>query len=108
MTILEQYKTDERPHRHGWAPGSYLSRCRKCEAKFIGDKRAMTCADCAYSDWTPTHRHGKTGNLYRLVHRLATIEADMTPAVIYEGQDGTFWVRPSSEFWDGRFATIDA
>lgn len=39
---------DPRPHRFGWAPGSYICKCGTCEEQFIGDKRAMTCADCAY------------------------------------------------------------
>lgn len=97
---------DDRPRRHRWAPGDYWCSCGVCEEAFIGDKRATQCADCAYTDWEPTHRHGKTGNLYQLRYRLAMIEATNTPAVIYEGQDGTLWVRPSAEFYDGRFAEI--
>jgi hypothetical protein len=99
-------KNDDRPHRHGWAPGQYTATCRTCSTRFWGDKRASTCADCAYKDWEPTHRHGKTGGLYRLVHSQVVIEATMTPAVVYEGVDGTIWVRPSAEFHDGRFATL--
>lgn len=53
--------------------------------------------------WEPTHQHVKTGGLYRIVaHGL--IEADLTPAVIYQAKrDGSVWVRPASEFDDGRF-----
>jgi hypothetical protein len=40
---------DPRPHRLGWAPGDYLNRCRDCQRKFVGDKRARQCADCAYA-----------------------------------------------------------
>ena len=48
---------DMRAQRHGWAPGSYLNRCCGfgCKEKsaedrlFIGDKRAIMCADCAYA-----------------------------------------------------------
>ena len=43
-------KKDERPQRHGWAPGSYMRKCYACDTTFIGDKRAVTCADCAYKD----------------------------------------------------------
>lgn len=107
MDFVKDYKTSDQPKRNGWAPGEYMNKCRKCEAGFIGDKRAMTCAECAYADWEPTHRHGKTGGLYRLVHRAVVIEATMTPAVVYEGQDGTLWVRPAAEYHDGRFATLD-
>lgn len=104
--MIKDFKQDDRPHRRAWAPGGYTCTCTTCSAEFIGDKRALSCADCAYQDWKPTHRHGKTGHLYRLVHHAATIEATMTPAVIYEGQDGTLWVRPQAEFHDGRFATL--
>lgn len=99
-------KEDERPKRRAWAPGGYLGRCVDCGDQFSGDKRALTCADCAYLNWNPTHRHGKTGGLYRLTDQRVVIEATNTPAVVYEAQDGTLWVRPSSEFYDGRFAAI--
>lgn len=39
---------DLRPSRGGWAPGRYLRKCVGCGDGFIGDKRAVTCADCAY------------------------------------------------------------
>lgn len=50
-----RWKEDMRPQRYGWAPGSYLNHChgagcRDMEDKtFIGDKRAVICADCAYA-----------------------------------------------------------
>ncbi len=31
----------------GYAPGGYLNKCRNCGGRFIGDKRARTCAKCA-------------------------------------------------------------
>lgn len=40
---------DSRPQRLGWAPGGYMRLCRQCEEHFVGDKRAVQCADCAYS-----------------------------------------------------------
>lgn len=46
---LRDCKQDNRPQRYGWAPGNYICRCVKCEAGFIGDKRAVHCADCAYA-----------------------------------------------------------
>jgi hypothetical protein len=96
---------DSRPKRKNWAPGTYWCSCRVCEEAFTGDKRAIQCADCAYTDWEPTHQHRKTDGLYQLRHR-AVIEETMTPAVVYEGQDGTLWVRPATEFFDGRFAEL--
>lgn len=31
----------------GYAPGNYTCRCLDCGEQFIGDKRAITCLDCA-------------------------------------------------------------
>jgi hypothetical protein len=39
---------DNRPARGAWAPGHYVCKCSYCSKHFIGDKRAVTCADCAY------------------------------------------------------------
>jgi hypothetical protein len=50
-----RWKEDQRPKRYGWAPGSYLNHCHGIGCKdledstFIGDKRAIMCADCAYA-----------------------------------------------------------
>lgn len=42
------FSGDSRPARRGWAPGHYSNRCGECGNDFIGDKRAVLCADCAY------------------------------------------------------------
>jgi hypothetical protein len=39
---------DTRPRKGMWAPGSYICRCLDCEEHFVGDKRALSCAPCAY------------------------------------------------------------
>lgn len=39
---------DKRPQKGGWAPGMYTNICAVCRGDFIGDKRAIICADCAY------------------------------------------------------------
>lgn len=46
-------KEDKRPKQSAWAPGEYLCVCHKCAARFWGDKRALSCADCAYESKTP-------------------------------------------------------
>lgn len=43
-------KHSEKPPRGWWAPGGYFCRCHSCLSNFAGDKRAGTCADCAYAD----------------------------------------------------------
>lgn len=42
-------KEDKRPRNGMWAPGSYWCKCVHCEEEYIGDKRSVCCADCAYS-----------------------------------------------------------
>jgi hypothetical protein len=61
------------------------------------------------------YRHYK-GGVYELVSE-ATLEADLTPVIVYRGEDGRTWVRPRAAFFeqvevDGmrmpRFAAIPA
>ena len=40
---------DERPQKGMWAPGDYTRACCTCHSYFIGDKRALQCATCAYN-----------------------------------------------------------
>lgn len=42
-------KISHRPSRGLWAPGNYSCQCSNCGDPFIGFKRAVHCADCAYS-----------------------------------------------------------
>ena len=55
MPVWEWMTDDKRPPRLGWAPGNYISKCHgagcadKADKRFLGDKRAITCADCAYA-----------------------------------------------------------
>jgi hypothetical protein len=46
--LVDVTHCDPRPQRYGWAPGKYLNRCHDCKEQFIGDKRAILCAPCAY------------------------------------------------------------
>ena len=51
------------------------------------------------------YTHQKTGGHYRIIH-FGIRESDMTPVVVYKTLIGnTVWVRPCSEFFDGRFVT---
>lgn len=55
------------------------------------------------------YRHKKSGGTYQII-MFATIEATMTPAVVYgaRSKDGPVrWVRPVAEFCDGRFEAVD-
>ncbi len=60
------------------------------------------------------YRHYK-GGLYELVCE-ATLEADLTPMIVYKSSNGSVWIRPRAVFFemievDGkqvqRFAPID-
>lgn len=59
----------------------------------------------------PTHKHLKRGTNYQLLSTKATIQTD-TPltdhdeVAVYKGEDGKLFVRPVSEFEDGRFERI--
>ena len=51
-------------------------------------------------------KHLKTGGFYKVV-LLATIEASLEPAYVYESmQSHDFWIRPKAEMEDGRFELI--
>ena len=43
-------KESPKPKKGGWATGKYSVICSKCKERFIGDKRARECADCAYGE----------------------------------------------------------
>jgi len=55
--------------------------------------------------FTATHRHKKTGGLYRLLG-FATHTEDEQDVAIYQGEDGRFWARPKAIFEDGRFEEL--
>lgn len=52
-------------------------------------------------------KHLKSGNLYLILHSNCFIEASLTPAYVYKSfKDEIVWVRPYSEFEDGRFTLV--
>lgn len=57
------------------------------------------------SEFKPTHLH-KKGRYYQVVGE-GIIEESCTPAVIYKNDAGMTWIRPSEEFYDGRFTPIE-
>lgn len=106
---LMNLKNDDRPHRNGWAPGEYTCICQECDKRFWGDKRAILCADCAYKGWRPTHRHGETGALYRMIYSNATLADDKVVGrrlSVCEAQDGSIVIFNSEEFYQGYFAKL--
>jgi hypothetical protein len=67
-------------------------------------ERAADALDAA-ATWQPTHRHRKTGGLYRIVTE-GWIESSKIRCVVYEDKDHCTWVRPAAEFYDGRFHAL--
>lgn len=52
-------------------------------------------------------QHIKRGTSYRILHSNITIEATMEKAVVYQDVNSRkIWVRPESEFFDGRFQLV--
>jgi hypothetical protein len=41
---------DKRPRYGFWAPGYYYCKCTECKEQFVGDKKAVVCAPCAYHE----------------------------------------------------------
>ena len=53
-----------------------------------------------------TYLHKKTGGYYKLLY-YGTDEHTMETVVIYQSlKTGKIWVRPASEFHDGRFKEV--
>lgn len=52
-------------------------------------------------------RHVKSGGVYQVMD-VGYLEATLDIVVIYESADHITWVRPWSEFSDGRFQQIEA
>ncbi len=70
----------------------------------IAAPKGPTPAVPALPGWAPTHMH-KKGGLYRVL-MAGVLETDRSDVVIYDDADGTVWVRPVTEFYDGRFSPL--
>lgn len=53
-------------------------------------------------EFKPTHVHMKTCGHYELIG-TAIREVDGVEMAVYRNADNVWWVRPASEFFDGRF-----
>lgn len=60
--------------------------------------------------WQPTHRHKKRGTDYKrmgtAIMQCENEIFDMKNLTLYQDEDGQYWVRPPSEFNDGRFEPL--
>lgn len=55
--------------------------------------------------WKATHQH-KKGGLYRVICDSVMSSEDLSLHVVYDDASGKVWLRPKSEFEDGRFIEI--
>jgi hypothetical protein len=82
-----RWKEDQRPQRFGWAPGSYLNHCHGAGCKeledktFVGDKRAVICADCAYAlpdpEPEPSYEERLRAQVTELLRRTRKLELEI-------------------------------
>lgn len=55
---------------------------------------------------TSIYRHNKRGTMYQILH-IGFLEKDLSEQVVYQDiVTKKIWIRPSSEFFDGRFKEI--
>jgi hypothetical protein len=82
-----------------------LSKSQNIESNLGRSPQLCLAEELIEEQTLPTHRHVKSGGLY-VVMCEGKLEKDCSNVVIYRGQDGDVWVRPSIEFYDGRFETL--
>lgn len=96
-----RWKTDDRPQRHGWAPGEYVHGrcvgllCRELEdSSFICAKRAIICADSAYAmpDLAPTNRRDVMEVVKVFLSQIQE-KRGVFDVECKAGVDGSLWVK---------------
>ena len=98
-----------------YATDSIRTRCGKawrCMG-FVNDRGGcLAYMESVFKDYAtldamfkPTHKH-KKGRFYQVIGE-GYVEATMERAVIYKNDLGILWIRPSEEFYDGRFTPVE-
>ena len=49
--------------------------------------------------------HQKTKEVYMIIG-FGLIEKTLEPSVVYQSSQGQIWIRPATEFFDGRFKQV--
>lgn len=96
-------------HRDYSKPLDVVWLCAKCHCRLLASFPEIRALP-GRQDWQPTHRHRKGGS-YKFTGaaklQSSTPLSDMDAMVVYQAEDGTFWVTPHVEFLDGRFESIE-
>lgn len=56
------FKSDIRPAKGWWCPGTRINQCLRCNQEFMGGRHACWCADCAYKTNIEDNSRKKTVN----------------------------------------------
>ena len=76
------WKTDDRPAKGLWRPGSYVFTCQSCSEQAMGDKCAVECGDCAYSksasDSAISHFKGLVAKVVSEINNVASANRRLT------------------------------
>jgi len=116
-----QMDREERHLPDGWlyllSPERYVDAAGSSDTK---DNEICLCSACARQfhewskkrgvDWKPAAKalHLKRGSIYHVLTSKAEVQAgspikEGDTVAVYQGSNGTWWVRPLAEFLDGRF-----
>lgn len=88
---LDMSPADTRPQHGSWAPGSYICKCYSCGFYFTGDKRALSCAECAYNNgWRLMNSAPKDGTVI-LAYRPAEHQTQQYHAAHWRKDLGGTW-----------------
>lgn len=86
----------------------------RCQTEFDAAQaclsQVLSALEAPEAGWRPTHRHKKRGTTYRFdgygeIQTDAPL-TDYAKVAIYRAEDGKTWVRPVTEFEDGRFEAL--
>jgi len=100
------WKEDKRPAKNGWVPGDYMALCLSCRDRFIGAKRCVTCADCAYTLSDPTPQPSVPFQVGDIVS-FQRVFAGIDRALVEEVRDGEAFLRKSDHEWDARWMPFE-
>lgn len=66
----------------------------------------MTLADPSSRPLFGYWEHQKTKEVYTIIV-FGNIEKTLEPSVVYQSSKGRVWIRPATEFFDGRFKQVN-